>query len=130
MISALRCEAGVDTGPVYLKKPLSLFGTAQEIFIRASSVIEDMIVTIIKEQPEPVPQKGEVTCFQRRIPKESNICSLDDLAKVFDYIRMLDAEGYPKAFIETEYLRFEFQRASLNSDQIIADVKITKRNHE
>ncbi len=130
MISALRCEAGVDTGSVYMKRPLSLYGTAQEIYMRGNAIIEDMITAIIREQPEPTPQKGQVTCFPRRTPNESNINSLDDLEKVFDYIRMLDAESYPKAFIETEHLRFEFQRASLNQDQIIADVRITKKNHE
>ena len=28
-ISALRCKAGVDTGPIYMKRPLGLEGTAQ-----------------------------------------------------------------------------------------------------
>jgi methionyl-tRNA formyltransferase len=37
---------------------------------------------------------------------------------------MLDAEGYSPAFLETDHLRFEFSRASLKSEYILADVKI------
>ena len=58
----------------------------------------------------------------------SNIHKIDTIEKVYDYIRMLDAEGYPKAFIENEYFRFEFSRATLKSDNsIIADVRIFKK---
>ncbi len=32
MLTALRCGAGLDTGDVYLKQPLSLHGSAEEIF--------------------------------------------------------------------------------------------------
>ena len=43
----------------------------------------------------------------------------------FEY--QFDAEGYPKAFIETDSFRFEFTRASLKADGILADVKIIKK---
>ena len=42
------------------------------------------------------------------------------------YIRMLDAEGYPKAFISLGDLKFEFTKASLNLDSVNANVKITR----
>lgn len=126
-ISALRCEAGLDAGPVYMKKPLSLFGGAEEIYARADKVIETMIQEFVVNSPEPVQQEGEVTFFQRRKPSESNIHELADLEQVFDYIRMLDAEGYPKAFLETDHLRLEFQRPSLKQGRVVADVIITKK---
>lgn len=126
-ITALRCEAELDAGPVYLKHPLSLHGAAEEIYLRAAKTIESMIVEIVEHEPEPVPQVGAGVCFPRRKPQESDISSLSDLEKVFDYIRMLDAEGYPKAFLETEHMRFEFQRPSLTQGKIIADVIITKK---
>ena len=37
---------------------------------------------------------------------------------------MLDAEGYPKAFIKFGNYRLEFSRSSLKNDRIIADVEI------
>jgi len=129
-ISALRCVKELDAGPVYLKRPLSLYGSAEEIYLRASEIIEDMICQIIKEQPGPVKQTGEITCFPRRKPEQSNIAELTSLNQVFDHIRMLDADGYPRAFFETEHFRFEFERAIIKKGQVIADVKITERKNE
>jgi len=126
-ITALKCEAELDAGPVYLKRPLSLYGTAEEIYIRASKIIEEMIAEIVLHEPIPVPQQGGVTCFQRRQPKDSDISELTELEKVFDYIRMLDADGYPNAFLETDYFRLEFQRPALKHGKIVADVIITKK---
>lgn len=129
-ISALRCVEALDAGPIYLKRPLSLYGNAEEIYLRASDIISDMIKVIIKNELEPIEQNGEVTYFKRRKAHESNIEQLDSLQKVFDYIRMLDAEGYPLAFLETRFLKLEFSRASIKNDHISADVKITVKREE
>ncbi len=127
-ISALKVGDGLDTGPVYLKKSLSLHGTAKEIFLRSKSVIEKMIVEIIEKNLLPIPQKGEVVEFKRRKPRDGNLEDLKELELIFNYIRMLDCEGYPSAFIETENFKFEFTRASLKSEkEILADVRITKK---
>lgn len=124
-VSAIRVEKGLDAGKIYLKKDLSLHGTAEEIFMRASTIIEQMIVEIIMQNVKPVSQEGEAVTFARRKPHEGNIASLDSIKQVYDYIRMLDAEGYPRAFIEVGNLRFEFSRASIKNDQsILADVRI------
>jgi methionyl-tRNA formyltransferase len=126
-ISAIKCDAGIDSGDVYMKCPLSLIGTGGEIFNHVADVVEDMIVYIIKNQPKPVPQVGEPVYFPRRKPAEGNIANLTELRQVYDYIRMLDADGYPKAFFETNHLKFEFERASIKDGYIISDVRITKR---
>src|SRR6202030_3280786 len=99
-ISALKCTASLDAGPVYLKRSLALCGSATEIYIRASELIEDMIAEIVNTSPEPKEQQGEPTIFLRRTQKEGNIAELNDLRQIYDYIRMLDAEGYPNAFLE------------------------------
>lgn len=127
-ISALKVSEGIDTGDIYLKKNLNLNGTAEEIFMRATNVIFEMIKTIIDENIQPQKQIGEVTLFKRRTPSDSNIASLIKIEDVYDHIRMLDAEGYPKAFIETEHFTFEFSRATLKFDKtIIADVRIIQK---
>lgn len=126
-LTALRCVAVLDAGPIYMKRPLSLFGTAEEILLRAATLTEEMIECIVCEQPKPLEQTGEATKFLRRTPQEGNLACLDDLEKVFDYIRMLDADGYPPAFIEMEHFRFEFTRASFKPDCVMADVKITRK---
>jgi methionyl-tRNA formyltransferase len=126
-MSAIKVEEELDVGDVYLKQTLSLLGTAEEIFIRADQLIEDMIVEIIEKNPDPQPQKGEVVKFSRRKPEDSTIENINDLRELFDHIRMLDAKGYPKAFLETEHFRFEFSRTSLKTDKIVADVRIFKK---
>ena len=125
MISAIQCVKEIDAGPVYLKKKLSLEGTAEEIYILANQIIEEMIVEILDTNTQPAPQKGEVVKFTRRKPEDgdwSNVKSLDD---VYDYIRMLDAEGYPPAFIRIGKYKLEFSRASRKVGTIHASVKIT-----
>ena len=126
MITALKMTDELDAGPVYLKVPLSLHGLAEEIYIRAAARIAAMIETIVLQRPEPVPQAGEVTVFKRRQPEQSRIPEeCDNLDKLFDHLRMLDAEGYPAAFIEFGCFRFEFSRPALRVGSIEADVKIT-----
>lgn len=127
-LCALRCVEALDAGPVYLRRSLSLHGTAEEILLRASLLTAEMIRFIIKQRPVPVEQFGEPVIFERRRPEQSDLSELENLASVFDHIRMLDAEGYPAAFIETEHLRFEFTRASLRADHILADVRITRKH--
>ena len=74
-LSAIRCVKELDAGPIYLREKLSLNGSAEEIFIRASRLIESMIVKILSEQPIPIDQdqKGEVTAFKRRTPEQSEM---------------------------------------------------------
>lgn len=129
-ISALRCSSGIDSGPVYMKKPLSLHGSAEEIYLRAGNVMKQMILEIIEKEPVPVPQEGDVILFKRRNPEDGNIAQLKELHEVFDYIRMLDADGYPNAFLETKNFRLEFKHATLKQGTVIADVTITKKEGE
>lgn len=126
-LTALRCVAELDAGPTYLKRPLSLLGTAEEILMRASQLTGEMIEVIVRERPEPQMQTGEPTTFRRRTAKDGNLASLETPEKAFDYIRMLDGEGYPRAFLETEHFKLEFGRATLKPDCVIADVKITRK---
>ena len=126
VITALLMTGELDAGPVYLKRPLSLEGLAEEIFIRAARVVADMIKTIIIENPEPVPQSGEATVFKRRKPAMSEIpLKFDRPEQVFDHIRMLDAEEYPRAYIEYGNFRLEFSRPALRVGAVEAEVKIT-----
>jgi methionyl-tRNA formyltransferase len=130
-LSALRMVPEFDAGPVYLKCPLSLEGSAEEIYLRATRLSMSMIERIMREQPSPVPQSGEVVNFKRRTPQESEIGAPRALQELYDFIRMLDSEGYPRAFIEHHGFRFEFGGAMLREGRVDANVKITSLiNHE
>ena len=127
-ISALQVESGIDTGDIYLKKDLSLSGTAQDIYERANEVISDMIVEIVKTKPVPIKQEGNPTLFKRRKPSMSNMNDIESLDEVYDFIRMLDADGYPHAFLETSNCKFEFRKVSKQNDNTLeAYVRITKK---
>ena len=127
-ISALKVVKELDAGPIYLKKELNLYGNAEEIFLRANSIIEHMIIEIIVDNLEPKEQIGDIVHFKRRKPKDSNMVDLKEIKDVYNYIRMLDADGYPKAFIENEYFKFEFSNASLNANgNINSEIIIIKK---
>jgi len=126
VVSALRMAQKLDTGPVYLKRALSLEGTAEEIFSRSAQIISGMIRDIITGHPTPAPQTGKPTMFERRKPEQSEITAKQSsLERLFDHIRMLDAAEYPQAFFERNGFRFEFRRAVLRNGGLEADVKIT-----
>ena len=65
-ISAFRCVGTLDSGPIYMKRPLSLEGSASEIFIiRFTGVVGAMISEIVDKQPVPEPQHGKPIVFSR-----------------------------------------------------------------
>ena len=127
LISAIKMTNKIDSGPVYIKEKLSLDGLAEEVFIRISKTVSKMILTIISNNIIPKKQVGDNTYFKRRTPSESRITeNLSKLEDIFDHIRMLDAETYPKAFIEVNGFRYELSRSSMKTGELISDVKITK----
>jgi methionyl-tRNA formyltransferase len=124
VISALRMTSDMDAGPVYRKAGLSLGGSAQEIFERASAIVFDMISEIATEDMLPVPQIGEPVVFKRRTPDESVLPGRGTLESLYDHIRMLDADTYPRAYLIHNQFRLEFSRAMRNGDAVEATVRI------
>ena len=120
-ISAIRVTEKLDGGPIYMKHALSLEGSAQEIYVRCSEVIfQEMIPQFLdegKEKITPVPQEGEPVLFKRRRPEDGEITSDMKTDQIYDYIRMLDAEGYPRAFIAFGDYQLELEQAEfVNND--------------
>jgi methionyl-tRNA formyltransferase len=126
-ITAFRMTEELDAGPVFLKRPLSLDGLAEEIFLRASRTVADMILEIIETEPAATKQLGKPTVFKRRKPEQSEISPrIKTLEELFDHLRMLDAEGYPRAFIRIGPFKIEFSKPALRVNCIEANVQITK----
>ncbi len=117
-ISAFRCNDIVDGGPVYLKEALSLNGSATNVFKRATSIIKSMIINIINNNPTPTEQEGQVVSFKRRSHEESEIKNgeITDIVKLYNFVRMLDAEGYPHAFLKYGKFHLIFNNAQLSED--------------
>lgn len=129
-ISAIKCVAEMDAGPIYMKKSLTLEGTAEQIYVRAANIIEEMIVEIVKNIPQPMEQLGKAVTFKRRSPSESEIKSPKSAAELYDFIRMLDAEGYPHAFINAGEFKVEFRNAKFLNGRVLADSFFVKNDSE
>lgn len=125
-LSALRMVQELDAGPVYVKKDLSLEGRAQKIFEDAADITYDIIKEIITLEPDPKPQQGEPVVFKRRTENMSILPETGSLQDLFDHIRMLDAETYPRAFIKYGQYKMVFDCAKLTGeDTLEAKVTIT-----
>ena len=123
-ITAIKVVRGLDEGPVYLKNDLDLLGTAKDIFLKSSEVIFNMICEILEKKFTPKPQEGQPVVFKRRKPDESKISKLNELDKIYDYIRMLDCEGYPNAYIELNGIKYEFTNVKKKYNNLEANVRI------
>jgi methionyl-tRNA formyltransferase len=124
MLTALRMVKEMDAGPVYKKRMISLDGTAQEIYYRASQLSIEIIQWMIKCNPQPTPQEGEVVIFKRRKPEQSALPTIGSIKYVYDFIRMLDADGYPKAFVEHGNYMISYRNARLVGSSVIAEAEI------
>ncbi len=125
VLSAFRLSEELDAGPIYLKAPLALDGSAQDIYVRASELAARMVGRILDEQPVPEPQSGDVVEFRRRTPAESRLPDSASIDELYDFIRMLDAEGYPHAYTDIGGARCEFTGASLDGGVLRAQVRLT-----
>jgi methionyl-tRNA formyltransferase len=128
VISAIKCVERLDAGPIYVQRPLSLQGSASEIFFRARAIIREMMLDIIRNRPVPVPQQGEEVRFRRRKPEDGDISSADTPDKIYDCIRMLDAAGYPPAYLAQGGFSVSFTEARLTGGSVEARAEFTFPN--
>ncbi len=127
-LTALKMIKNMDAGPIYTKKTLKLDGSAQEIYIKAGELSAEMIKWIIENEPNPFPQQGEVVLFKRRSPEQSVLPKIATLPQIYDFIRMLDAESYPKAFIDYGEFLLNLSKAKFKNGRLTAKVEIKCKN--
>ena len=89
-----------------------------------------MIKKIVNKNYKLTKQNGKVITFKRRTPKQSNIKNLTTLNDIYNYIRMLDADGYPAAFLETKNIKFLFSKAKKSKNKLKATVQIIRKKNE
>ncbi len=122
-ITALMVHEELDSGDILLKRDLDItLGSAEEIFMRISDIIFfDMIPYIITHNLTPQKQQGEVVLFRRRKEAQSDILKSDfaSLKDFYDFVRMLDAPGYPKAYCDLGKIKIEFEEVHLKSDRVV-----------
>lgn len=128
-VSAIEVEEGIDTGAVYFKESVDIsVGNVDEILGKVSDIVFGKIIPrFIKGNPIPTPQVGEVVTFKRRTPAESAIPEGLSQRQIYDYIRMLDGEGYPMAYKDVGDLRIYFKNAQFTDELVCAESIITRR---
>ena len=125
-ICALKMSNKIDAGPIFLKKNISLNGNLDQIFERISSTIIKMVEILIKKKIKTVEQKGKVFFFKRFKKKESEIKNEKNIIEIYNKIRMLDSEEYPKAYIKINKFKFYLSKANIRKNTLSCDAKIIK----
>ena len=127
-ISALKVVQQLDAGPVYMKKELDIStGSAEEIFKKISEIVySQMIPFILENNPEPVAQEGEPTFFRRRKPEQSNIENnkIDTMTELYDFVRMLDCEGYPRAYFAVGGLKVQLDNVKRENNKLVGKFEV------
>tara|TARA_B100000963_G_C22446643_1_gene589138 strand:- start:19 stop:696 length:678 start_codon:yes stop_codon:yes gene_type:complete len=123
-VCALRMEEGVDAGPIYIKKEISLDGPLWKIFQRLNVCVNQMIKELVKSLPEPKKQDGEVYYFKRLKRSDNAIHNNLSIKEIYDRIRMVDEPSYPSAFLEYGNIVLEFSEAKMDRNEIFCKVKI------
>lgn len=132
-LTAFRMQKEVDAGPIYLKRPISLSGSAEQIYRKTAVMVGEMITEIISQELQAEePQEGEVIEFTRRTPEQSELPTSATMEAAYDHIRMLDAPTYPKAFVHYGDFRFELSAAYLDrsTNKITATVEMSPVDEE
>jgi len=127
-ITAIKVEAGLDTGDIYFKEPFDIsMGNADEIFSKISDLVFDKLIPrFFTEKLILKPQEGMPVVFPRRIPGQSEIPEGLSQRQIYDYIRMLDGEGYPAAYMKYQNGRVYYRNASLKDDIVYAKAEFRR----
>ena len=127
-ISALKVDKELDSGDIYMKEDFDVSrGSAQKIYQNLSDKIFFIIIPyILEKRPIPKKQIGKITTFKRREPKHSdmNISKFVSLNDIYDFIRMLDANSYPKAFIKIDNFKIEFFAVKKKNKKLIGKFEV------
>lgn len=127
-VNSIKLTEEIDKGPVYLSTQISLQGKIEDIWRTISRVSKDQIISIIEKKIDPIPQTEKNNDFYKR-RKDNSILQVrsENLEKIYNFIQMLDGDGYPRAFLEFGNYIIEFERSSLKKDKIICDAIIREK---
>ena len=123
-LNALRATEYIDAGPIFASREIDLSGSLGDIFERIREGVASLIEQIVLHNPVPQEQVGEPTYFERRTPEMSEINGSESVEEIYDKIRMLDYDGYPRAFLRVGRLRLIFSNSEKSKGSVTASVVI------
>ena len=128
-LSAFRVNENIDSGDICFNRNMSLTGKASEIYKRIENIaFKEIKKSLLKPKLKYRKQIGSSSYFKRRSPKLSKIpLYVKKINKIYDFIRMLDADGYPKSFLELNNFKVELFNAIKKKNKIYGNFEIKKK---
>jgi methionyl-tRNA formyltransferase len=124
-INAIKMSDTLDGGPVYCSLPVTLQGSLTDIWLAISHQTKVLIEKCIEENLVPSEQElGFSNLTKRRKTSQIPVVDISSITTLHDYIRMLDAEGYPKSQFNIGKFSIELSRSSIEDDSILCDARI------
>ena len=125
-VHALKAVEEMDAGPILTTRQVDLSGSLREIFSRLGVLVGDMIAELLESQGVAKEQEGSVFKFQRRLASASLISGNETASEIYDKIRMVDYEDYPKAHILFGDYKLVFTDAEIDGETLSATVFFKK----
>ena len=126
-VCAIKAQKKIDSGPIYLRKKISLKGSLDKIFYEISEKILELMKQIIRKNIQPKEQIGRKTFF-KRLNKDNTIIkkNVSTINMMYDRIRMLDHDEYPNANFNLNNFNFSFTKVSKKGQKIYTNCLIKK----
>ena len=126
-VNLIETSKEIDGGGIYCSNPITLQGTIDDIWHTIASVTSNLVCKLVKNKLKPVKQESGSKIYKRRKTSELIFDYSKDISYLYKQIQMLDSEEYPRACLEINGFKLEFSRASLTANNILTDVKISKK---
>ena len=123
-VCALRITEIIDGGPIYDSLEVTLDGTISEIFSKIAVCIEQLIIKICQENISPQEQRGNVMSFNRLTYADNELKSEYSIKQLYDRIRMVDGEGYKKAYINFGDYKIDLTDSKIYNGEIVAKIRL------
>ena len=130
-ISALLMTSVLDGGPIYLKRPIKLNGSALKIFKRAGYVSLIMAKEILEKNIQPIEQVGSPTLFSRLTSKHNELPpKLQKPSDFYDRVRMVDAPSYPSSYIIRGNIKIKFINALMEDGKVSGIYEVEEEKND
>lgn len=130
-ITAFKVTKNLDSGDYCEKLEIGLNGNISDILKRIEKFSVKMLIKISKKKKIIFKkQKGKISYFKRRTEMDSNIFKQNHkkIKNLYDFIRMVDGEEYPKAYLFLQKYKIIFKNAKLIKKKIIGNFIIEKKS--
>ena len=125
-INLIQMVESFDSGDIYLSKDVTLQGNALDIWMMIADQGAELVKKCVREEPVPVPQSTPEGPTFKRIKNNDILFDLDEIVDVYKEIQMVDAPGYPDAFIKIGKYTIQFSRPKMtSSNELLCDARIS-----